>query len=201
MDSQLQLSTIREIVLREGYLCANGQVKSELIHEDMSLIGFVPFFEGADLPPEIYSTLLQCDLNTRLTVTPFLIRFGDDKNIYPVFKSISLTNGKKYKVDKNLIIESIYGTWAKGAQRPLYGNSILSRRRYNGFPAARFETEENQDTYYLSKEQEFVMTKSLGELVGISDSFLCLCSFINSVTGMPSFSVFMPDDLIKVLPK
>ena len=201
MDSQLQVSTIREIVLSKGLLNAHGQVKSELIQEDMSLIGFVPFFEGADLPHDIYSTLLQCDLNTHLIVTPFFIRYSDDKNIYPVFKSISLTNGNKYKVDKNLIIESIYGSWAKGAQRPLYGDSILSKRRYNGFPSDRFETDENQDTYYLSGKQEFVMTESFGKLVGISDYFLCLCSFINSVTGMPSYTVFMPDYLIKVLPK
>lgn len=201
MNSQLQLSSIREILLNKGDMYAKGRVKSESMQEEMSLIGFVPYLEGANLPLDLYSTLLQCDLNAHLIVTPFFIRYGDDKNIYPVFKSISLTNGHKYKVDKNLIIESIYGSWAKGAQRPLYGNYIISKRHHNGFPSDRFETDENKETYYLSKEQEFVMTESLGELVCVSDYFLCLCSFINSVTGMPSYTVFIPDDLIKVLPK
>lgn len=204
MNSQLQLSSIREILLNKGEIYAKGRVKSESMQEEMSLIGFVPYLEGADLPLELYSTLLECDLNTHLIVTPFFIRYSDDKNIYPVFKSISLTNGNKYKVSQNLIIETIYGSWVKGVPRlprPLYGDYIISKRNVKGFPSDRFETDENKETYYLSKNQEFIMTESLGELVCISDYFLCLCSFINSVTGMPSYTVFMPDDLIKVLPK
>lgn len=201
MNSQLQLSSIREILLNEGKIYAKGRVKSESMQEEMSLIGFVPYLEGTNLPLDLYATLLQGDLNAHLIVTPFFIRYSDDNYIYPIFKSISLSNGKKFKVDKNLIIESIYGSWAKGAQRPLYGNSIILKRNYKGFPSDRFETDENKETYYLSNNQEFVMTESLGELVCISDYFLCLCSFINSVTGMPSYTLFMPDDLIKVLPK
>lgn len=204
MNAQLQLSSIREILLNKGEIYAKGRVKSESMQEEMSLIGFVPYLEGADLPLESYSILLQCDLNAHLIVTPFFIRYSDDKNIYPVFKSISLTNGNKYKVNKNLIIETIYGSWVKRASslsRPLYGDNIISKINWKDFPSDRFETDENKETYYLSKNQEFVMTESLGELVCISDYFLCLCSFINSVTGMPSYTVFMPDDLIKVLPK
>ncbi len=180
MNSQLQLSSIREILLNKGEIYAKGRVKSESMQEEMSLIGFVPYLEGADLPLDLYSTLLQCDLNAHLIVTPFFIRYSDDKNIYPVFKSISLTNGNKYKVNKNLIIETIYGSWVKGASRPLYGDYIISKRNWKGFPSDRFETDENKDTYYLSKEQEFVLTNSLGDIVCISDYFLCLCSFIKS---------------------
>lgn len=204
MNSQLQLSSIREILLNKGEIYAKGRVKSESMQEEMSLIGFVPYLEGADLPLDLYSTLLQCDLNAHLIVTPFFIRYSDDKNIYPVFKSISLTKGNKYKVNKNLIIETIYGSWVKGTprlSRPFYGDNIISKRNLKGFPSDRFETDENKEMYYLSKEQEFVLTESLGDVVCISDYFLCLCSFINSVTGMPSYTVFIPDDLIKVLPK
>ena len=201
MNSQLQLSSIRDLLFSEGYMQAKGRVRSETMQEEMSLIGFVPFLEGANLPPDIYSTMLQCDLNAHLIVTPFFIRYSDDKTIFPVFKSISLAKGAKYKVDKNLIIDSIYGSWSKGAQRPLYGNYILTKKHYSGFPKERFETDENKDTFFISNDQELVMTESLGELVCVSDYFHCLCSFINTVTGMPSYTVFMPDDLIKVLPR
>ena len=62
---------------------------------------------------------------------------------------------------------------------------------------------ENEDkTYdYIGREGEYELSCGLENIVSISNSFLCLCSYMNKVTGLPSYTVLTAKDAIRVLPE
>jgi hypothetical protein len=206
MNSQLQKSSIRSLLQSKGKEYAAGRVKTESMQTEMTLMGFVPYPIGStNENSDLYKQLLDIDLNSHLIVTPFFIRYEGLSKIYPVFKIISLSNGCKYKLDKNLIVETIR------RELPHYivekitgfldGNAIKNIKGYKSFPSNLIEMDENKELYYTPNDNDYVLSESLGELVCVSDYFLCLCMFINSVTGAPSYAVFPPEDIVRVIPK
>lgn len=66
----------------------------------------------------------------------------------------------------------------------------------NYIPAAEeFEFSRENNAYTSSAETKQVKVRTY---TYIADSFLCLCTFMNKVTGLVSYAVFNPEDVIKV---
>lgn len=58
------------------------------------------------------------------------------------------------------------------------------------------------DTYnYVAQEDEWELSCGPGKIVAIANGFLCLCSYMNKVTGMLSYVALLPNDVIKVVPE
>ena len=54
----------------------------------------------------------------------------------------------------------------------------------------------NEKFKNLSPE-EFVLSRTFGRYTVISNRYLCLCAYTNSVTGLPCYSLFDPEDIYK----
>lgn len=216
MENQLNKSCVINILHKSGSLQAEGKVRSIHFDDEMSLIGFIPFSSTPEKATLLFS------MNDELIVTPFRVRSKSFQMTFPVMKYITSTKGKEYFVDKNLRIASIetyaflnssYGFFAyQENPTPYNTSSIVSKiekyhiclgkisRDENGFlnyiPAAEeFEFSRENNTYTSSAETKQLKVSTY---TYIADNFLCLCTFINKVTGLVSYAVFNPEDIIKV---
>ena len=58
----------------------------------------------------------------------------------------------------------------------------------------------DENIYYLLQKNEMFLLRN-DEIVGVSNYFLCLCSYINQITGKVEYLIKNPDELIVVLQK
>ena len=170
----------------------------------MSLIGFVPYTEYSI---ELWDFGLNVDLNTHLYVAPNLIKFSKDTPAYPYFKTIKAAEGKKYKMDNHLLIDSIidiipdYVLKYKNIISPLRGEEFMKIRTKQWNPECLLEDSGNGELSYVGKTGEWELSCGLADIISVSNNFLCLCSYMNKVTGTPSYAVLTSDDAIRVLPE
>lgn len=59
---------------------------------------------------------------------------------------------------------------------------------------------EDENLYYILKENEMSFSRE-NKIFGISDYFLCLCSYINPIIGKLEYVIKQPDELIITLQK
>lgn len=57
------------------------------------------------------------------------------------------------------------------------------------------------DFDYIAYDGNLELSNGLDNKIAISDNFLCLCSYMNKVTGLPSYTVLTSDDTFRVLPE
>lgn len=217
MDSQLAKSTIFNLLLEKKYIQAEGKVRSVSLEESMSLIGFIPYASTCD-PTFIIN------MNEDVIVTPSLVRFKSNKNPYPLMKHIRFSERGKYKYNRNLRIATIQAqtniNFSNGrfnnihidfnkyenTHDPLICNKII--KNYNSYCVGNLEKDDEGFLIYVPDATEFIFTRDnenflvneeVNSYTYIADDFLCLCAYINKVTGKPSYSTFPPQDLIKVL--
>ena len=204
MENQLQTSSVKNLLQEEGIQHATGRVRSVSLLEEMSLVGFVPYSLS-----NLYLHLsMYMDLNDGLIVTPYCIRFSHINTIYPIFKSIQLASRNKYDVDENLIIGSIVDDIperifkALKVPNPFMNKKILQRLLMQDWDkGSLFENSGDGNVRYIARENEFEMKEGLGKLICISNDFLCLCRYMNKVTGLPSFTILPSEDTIRVIPE
>lgn len=202
--SQLHKSSLFNLLNETGMQQAEGRVRSKSLLEEMSLVGFIPY---TDCYLHQLDFGISIDLNDHLFVAPFLVRFSKDTPVYPFFKTILKAKGKKYKLDGSLYIDSIIDEipdyvlkWRELA-RPLTGEAFLKMRTKQWNPESLLESNDNGDPQYVGKEDDLELCCGLGNMISISNNFLCLCSYMNKVTGRPSYAVLTSDDAIRVLPE
>ncbi|MBR5375491.1 MAG: hypothetical protein IK131_12590 [Paludibacteraceae bacterium] len=200
--SQLQKSSVRCLLQVEGIQDAEGCVQSVRFQEEMFLIGFVPYtvFEKHlfELDPIV-------DLNDHLVVTPYLLKSSKASLPVPIFHKISKAVGKKYKLDRNLIIEPMLDNVCKKAdyireriRRPFNGEQLLSQK-YKGHVSEDFFEKDDDQYLYVGKEGDLELSEGVGDMVCISNDFLCLCAYMNKVTGLPSYAILHSEDTIRVM--
>lgn len=228
MDLPLARTTISYLLKNNDWeLKAEGRVRSYSLskeidswkEEEMSLIGFIPYSERINL----------INMNDDLIVTPFRIRFKNETKTYPVMGKVSIIeNNKKYDIDSKLIIQSIndYCSFDKKLQSLLYDyyntpqNSCLLLKYIDKITilqgnekvkiySGQITENEDKTLSYIPGKNELEFTRNYAnpyflssetyKYVCIADKFLCLCSYINRVTGKPSYSLFTPEDIIKVV--
>ncbi len=210
LNSQLEKSSIKSLLHAKGMQQATGRVRSKNLLEEMSLVGFVPysvFFDSL-----YYDTGL--DLNDHLFVTPHLLRSSKETFPRPIFKTIADTIEKKYIIDDKLLIDSIIDIIPdyifkkerykeckqrfRGSQlKTLFSqnHSILKEWEEKGV----IEISEGDSYNYIARVNEWELSGGFGNIKCISNDFLCLCTYMNKVTGLPSYTLLPSDNTIRVL--
>lgn len=217
MDTQLAKSTIFNLLQEQKCIKAEGGVRSLSLKEDMTLVGFIPYAAKCD-------PILFINMNEDMIVTPSLVRFKNHNRPVPLMKYIKLPEETKYKYNRNIRIATIEAHRAinqnsngfrniskdftdyENTPTPLLCNKII--KNYNTFCVGNFEKDDLGLLVYCPDTTEFIFTREnethwaneeVNSYTYIADDFLCLCVYINKVTGRPSYSTFPPQDLIKVL--
>ena len=139
---------------------------------------------------------------------------AEDSTIFPYFKTIKKAFGKKYKLDQNLYVypaldEVPYKVWYsnyKGVcfkDKFSFTGEVLQNLTKSKYWEEKDFLKKNDDGTcdYIGRKDEWELTDGLGNIVSISNNFLCLCRYMNKVTGVPSYVVLTSDDTIRVLPK
>lgn len=203
MNSQLQKSSLFSLLSDSGMQRAEGRVRSKSLLEEMSLIGFIPYTDYY-----LHQLLLSSiDLNNHLYVAPYLVRFSKESPVYPYFKTITKAIGKKYRIDGKLYIDPILDEIPKSVLQyahfklPLDGNQLLRLMSKKWDKRDLFVKNDDGSYEYIGREGEWELSCGLGNMLSISNNFLCLCSYMNRVTGTPSYTVLTSDDTIRVLPQ
>ena len=195
--SKLYDSSISEILQSSGYLEANGRVRSVSLLEEMTLIGFVaytPFW-------------INVDLNDHLIVSPYLIRFSKSDTLFPVCKSVKKAKGQKYKIDHHLIIDPILDEIPEFTlkyvkiTRPLTGDVLKTLMSKKWDKKDFFEQQEDGSSLYVARDHELELLSLNGKMTCITDDYLCLCTYMNKITGLPSYVLLPPYDVIRCLPE
>ena len=206
-NTQLEQSSIKSLLHAKGVQQATGRVRSESLLEEMSLIGFVPYSVYFDY----FLGESKIDLNSHLFVTPYLLRCSSNESPIPVFHTIRCAAEKEYCIEKNLLIDSIldeiihvappYLTKDIKYNKPLRGDKIIdliesdkSRRVCN-----LFITKEDGTYRYMGENSDIELSGGIGNIKCISNDFLCLCTYMNKVTGLPSYTLMPSDKTIRVL--
>lgn len=201
--SQLHKSSLFGLLNETGMQQAEGRVRSKSLLEEMSLIGFVPY-------TDYYMhqlVLSSVDLNDHLYVAPYLVKFSKDTPVYPYFKTITRATGKQYRIDGQLYIDPIIDEIPSSVLQyahfklPLDGNQLLRLMGKKWDKKDMFVKNEDLTYDYIGREGEWELSHGLGKMISVSNNFLCLCSYMNKVTGTPSYAVLTSDDTIRVLPE
>lgn len=210
VNNQLHNSSLYSLLHETGMQQAEGRVCSVSLLEEMSLIGFIP--HGVcynDVGYTHYKIAQGLNMNGKLIVTPNLVRFESGEPI-PVFKSIrKIESGKKYKITERFLIDTIYEE-RKNAEKDLIslwkGSELLNKAREKRLGKLSikqdvFEIQEDGNVYYTAHDKELEFSHCYNDTICISSDFLCLCAYINKVTGLPSYTVLSSEETVRVLSK
>ena len=203
MNSQLHKSSLYNLLYDTGMQRAEGRVRSKSLLEEMALIGFIPYTDYY-LHQLVLSSV---NLNDHLCVAPYLVRFSKGTPVYPYYKTITKATGKKYRIDGKLYIDPILDEIPKSVLQhaqfklPLDGNQLIKLMDKKWDKKDLFVRNDDGRYEYTGREGEWELSCGLGNMISISNNFLCLCSYMNRVTGTPSYAVLTSDDTIRVLPE
>ena len=203
VHSHIHKSSLFNLLNETGMQQAEGRVRSKSLLEEMSLIGFIPYTDYYTIQLALNSV----DLNGHLYVAPNLVKFSKDTPAYPYFRTITKATGKQYRIDGKLYIDPILDEIPSCIlqyahfKQPFNGNQLLKMIYKKWDKKDLFSKNEDGSYNYTGREGEWELSHGLGNMISISNNFLCLCSYMNKVTGTPSYSVLTSDDTIRVLPE
>lgn len=171
--------------------------ESELI--SLELVGFIPmnqidFYDITKFIVGINYIRLEFDA------------WGNKKEhrFFPIAKKIDKLKVNKLIIDDNFIsilnLDSASKTSLKLYQQ-YFGtvNGNIEKSKNNLLKTKEFIFED-ENLYYILKENEMSFSRG-NKILGISDYFLCLCSYINPITGKLEYVIKQPDELIITLQK
>ncbi len=202
-NSPLDKSSLYNLLCETGKQQAEGRVRSKSLLEEMSLIGFIPYTDYY-IHQLVFGTV---DLNNHLYVAPYLVKFSKDTPAYPYFKTITRATDKKYRIDEKLYLDPILDEIPSSTLQnvnikfPFNGNQLLNLMNRRWDKKDLIIKNEDFTFDYVGRKGEFELSCGLGKIVAISNNFLCLCTYINKVTGYPSYTVLPSDDTIRVFPE
>jgi len=189
-------SCAMEILKKKGSLNAGTCVRVPGYPFELYLVGFISYTE------RLSSKILSVDLNSHLYVTPYYIRIGTINEQHPIFSHIRVAQKKSYiltdKVYVNPLIDRIgdiygYSTgYLKGSLLTQNTNFVIK-----GF----VQQSEDGVCRYTAQDNEIELTSDYLDILSIATGFLCLCRYINPVTGLPSYTLVTSNDAIIVKPK
>lgn len=203
VHSHIHKSSLFNLLNETGMQQAEGRVRSKSLLEEMSLIGFIPYTDYYTIQLALNSV----DLNGHLYVAPNLVKFSKDTPAYPYFRTITKATGKQYRIDGKLYIDPILDEIPSCIlqyahfKQPFDGNQLLKMIYKKWDKKDLFSKNEDGSYNYTGREGEWELSHGLGNMISISNNFLCLCSYMNKVTGTPSYAVLTSDDTIRVLPE
>ena len=210
--------SVKSLLLKNGSMEAVGRVRSiELPTIDLTLVGFIIDGEFSPEVMRISQKGLYIDLNSRLIVHSSFIRFATmQTNIHPIFQQVTLAKGNKYDLIDNNFFNTLltdisyteeelkslnFGVseiWAYNAY--LKGTHIHRQLRALNLWDKDKRIKENKDgsCYYEGQENDIALSSNVLNQTAIATDFLCLCRYINPVTGFPIYTLLKSDDAIIV---
>jgi len=204
-DSQLLKSSLYNLLYETGEQRAEGRVRSVSLLEEMSLIGFIPSTDYFWYQFNFTSI----NLNSPVYVAPGLVKFAQDAPIYQYYKNITKATGKRYRIDGRIYIDSFSKDFPTYNFKSIISNGSIKQLPINGkqlllsfkkFIKSDLLIKNDDETYdYIGREGELELYDGIKKSVAISNDFLCLCSYMNKVTGNPSYAVLTSYDTIRVL--
>lgn len=207
MKSDLEKCCLYNLLKENGAQGAVGRVRSINLYKEigeMELVGFIPYTHNY-LRQFDYG--LNVNLNGSLYLAPNLVQFSKDTPVYPFFKRISSAEERRYKVDEHILIYPIIDehpnqvSSKKNSNRkykkPFFGDILLDVVELKKNSPLLPNSEDGR-YYYLGKEGEFELSCGIENMIAISDDFLCLCAYMNKVTGTISYVVFHSKEVVRV---
>ena len=218
MSKPISVFSLEEKLKKVGELSAEGRVESISLKQKMALVGFIPFaipfndMKDYDVTNSDYPLYWGINLNENLCVGTHRVRYSNSRFTYPIMKKISPAKGKVYDVVQNVLImalpRNIPGSNNKNTIN-IFSNYFSSPNEYNSqkvlktLRTYKISTQNLKSTadgklQYEASDDEYEFSETFGGYKCVGNSFVCLCEYINPVTGNPSFALFNPDDLVKV---
>lgn len=215
--------SVKSILLKNGSMEAVGRVRSiELPTIDLTLVGFIIDGEFSPEVMERSNKGLFIDLNSRLIVHSYFIRFATQQinidhlnRVHPIFQEVALAKGKKYDLIDNIFFNALlasdltkenvkalninntdiwaYNVYLKGTH---IHRQLCNRDRWD--KDKRIKDNEDGSYYYEGQENDIALSSNVLNQTAIATDFLCLCRYINPVTGLPSYTLLKSDDAIMV---
>lgn len=210
MDKLLSNNSIASLLQQNGEMDAEVNVYSITFKQAMTLIGFIPYYELDTL--DFYKP--QININSEVIFTPYRIKFPMFEMTYPVMKKIRLAEeGEECLIQRKLFTpfgnKGFIGYY-HNVERDDYLEDKRKRvleyttrdllRQVKASPyytPNRLSVNEDGLLVYNLSPEEFVLSRTFGRYTVISNRYLCLCAYTNSVTGLPCYSLFDPKDIYK----
>lgn len=218
MKKVVSVFSLEEQLKNDGILQAGGNVRSRSLNEKMWLVGFVPFnipdndIENYGNTSVDFALQWGVSLNDKIIVGSSRIRISNSRFTYPIMKEIIPAKGKVFDFEPKVLIMALHKNVLSSNTsecKPvfsIYFNSpneynsqkVLSALRKQRIVVNNLKKAENGLLQYTASDDEYEFSRTYGEYKCVGNSFVCLCEYINTVTGNPSFALFNPDDLVKV---
>jgi len=184
---------------------AEGKVRSYGMKSDITLLGVIPY------QPFDVAGIERCILNKPFFVTPYMIRFHDSNSPIMIYKNLKKACGQKYILNdlfysfSNRVFSNISPHILNNSSEtalPINGAKLLKilskEKKYNYPKLTQYEFSEDAVSY-IGQDEEWELT--VGRLVCVTDDFICLCSYMNSVSGKLDYVLLPPEDVYFVLPE
>ncbi len=179
---------------------AEGVVRSPWMLKDISLIGFIPY----------NFTKMEVFLNRPFTFTPFMLKLDNSNFTSLIYKTVRCAKGRKYSLNANLLIIPILDDIPPfclqsqpDSYQFIYGTEILrilTKYKAKDLKGLNNLVEENDDKTYSYIGRDFEWELVRGGITFICRDFLCLCSYMNQVSGKLDYVLLPSDDIIQVIP-
>lgn len=186
-------------------MSAEGKVRSYGMKSDITLLGVIPY------QPYDVAGIERCIINKPFFVTPYMIRFHDSNSPIMIYKNLKKACGQKY------VLNDLFYSFSKRVfanispnilnnstetALPINGATLLKilskEKKWNLSKLTQYEFSEDAVSY-IGQDEEWELT--VGRLVCVADEFVCLCSYMNTVTGKLDYVLLPPEDVYFVLPE
>lgn len=201
MNNELLKSTIKSLLEKEGHQEAKGEVHSITFNKDMSLVGFIPYYNKRPV---------NINMNSDIIVASNFVCFKGGSYHHVMDSVTSCTtllnndNEFEYKVEnkcKVLAISTAVEYDDINKYNTYKDSSIATKiiKRATKDPSCNCHKGEDGYIYYKPNKDDKEFTYRYSNDKIIANSFLCLCAYINEKTGKPNYAVFRDDDLVRTL--
>lgn len=188
MNEQLTQNNVQHSLINIGVLNAGEVVLDPLTNQKMLLSGFVPCY--MELKSEA-TALEMLNMNEEIIVSPFRLRCKNGKKTYPIMSHVELVHDSLYATDDSCLALTVFRA-AKYS-----GNNYTTYL----YLTDSFQKEENSENIYKSENPLFVFTRNIGQYKVVSEMFLCLCRYINPVTGLQNYFLVPPEQIVIIKEK
>lgn len=186
-------------------------VGSHLITE-MEIYGFIPYINSDNSVLEYKTSHIMLNLNN-VTVTSDRAVFAIEKRssvlrmeteyiVHPIMRKIMIGNDTKSIMLKDLYMLNM----CLDVNYQKLRNGRLMKKDYMKILSLSDQIVLDDDCmYYITKKDEILMYKKKiypqDKVSAVASYFLVVCRYINPITGIISYSVFPPEDLILLAKK
>lgn len=215
MDKTLKNATVYEQLLKQDSIDAEGTIRCQENDLEMNLIGFLPYNRTW--------SFFYFDLNGKMSVATYWVKFKDTPFFLKVANHAKLSKEKKICLHENTILpikdlanyvkNQNNGSFKKRKDdfNKRYEDYMISQNKTtaealikaveNEMPVDFLSIDDDFHIYYKPDNNPIIFwdDNSLKEIV--ADSFLCLCSYINPVTGLISYTALSPERCIYTISK